>query len=152
MIRNTSLSLQEIGVVDSAPPFAGPVMATILGDYGVGVIKVEHPAGYTLRSLGWQKDGIRGAPQSRAPEDTKRHSPFNWDHRRDPLVLTCAPLQQSRGLANQARLHGRPARRIVAEKRDLPRMIESSATVTHIRPELRAGHRLVKHVRGGWSS
>jgi len=52
------LPLQGLRVVDSASLFAGPVIATMLGDYGADVIKVEHPAGDNLRKLGWEKDGV----------------------------------------------------------------------------------------------
>ena len=52
------LPLAGIRVVDAASLFAGPVIATMLGDYGADVIKVEHPAGDSLRKLGWEKDGV----------------------------------------------------------------------------------------------
>ncbi|WP_343871152.1 CoA transferase [Dactylosporangium roseum] len=52
------LPLQGIRVVDSATLFAGPLIGTMLGDYGADVIKVEHPDGDTLRSLGWERDGV----------------------------------------------------------------------------------------------
>ncbi len=52
------LPLEGIRVVDAASLFAGPVIATMLGDFGADVIKVEHPAGDSLRKLGWQKDGV----------------------------------------------------------------------------------------------
>jgi crotonobetainyl-CoA:carnitine CoA-transferase CaiB-like acyl-CoA transferase len=52
------LPLEGIRVVDAASLFAGPVIATMLGDYGADVIKVEHPAGDNLRKLGWEKDGV----------------------------------------------------------------------------------------------
>jgi formyl-CoA transferase len=52
------LPLEGLRVVDSASLFAGPVIATMLGDYGADVIKVEHPAGDNLRSLGWEKDDV----------------------------------------------------------------------------------------------
>jgi formyl-CoA transferase len=45
-------------VVDSATLFAGPVVATMLGDHGADVIKVEPPGGDNLRTLGWEKDGV----------------------------------------------------------------------------------------------
>jgi crotonobetainyl-CoA:carnitine CoA-transferase CaiB-like acyl-CoA transferase len=38
--------------------FAGPVIGTLLADFGADVIKVEHPKGDALRTLGWQKDGV----------------------------------------------------------------------------------------------
>jgi crotonobetainyl-CoA:carnitine CoA-transferase CaiB-like acyl-CoA transferase len=52
------LPLEGIRVVDAASLFAGPVIATMLGDFGADVIKVEHPTGDNLRKLGWQKDGV----------------------------------------------------------------------------------------------
>jgi len=52
------LPLEGIRVVDAASLFAGPVIATMLADYGADVIKVEHPSGDNLRKLGWQKNGV----------------------------------------------------------------------------------------------
>lgn len=52
------LPLDGVKVIDAASLFAGPVIATMLGDYGADVIKVEHPTGDNLRRLGWQKDGV----------------------------------------------------------------------------------------------
>ena len=45
-------------VIDCATIFAGPLAATILGDFGAEVIKVEHPRGDALRGMGHGKDGI----------------------------------------------------------------------------------------------
>src|SRR5918996_1595543 len=39
-------------------PMAAAPMATLLGDYGADVVKVEHPKGDALRSFGWVKDGV----------------------------------------------------------------------------------------------
>jgi crotonobetainyl-CoA:carnitine CoA-transferase CaiB-like acyl-CoA transferase len=50
-------ALAGIRVIDAASIFAGPVIGTLLGDFGADVIKVEHPRGDNLRSMGWQKDG-----------------------------------------------------------------------------------------------
>jgi crotonobetainyl-CoA:carnitine CoA-transferase CaiB-like acyl-CoA transferase len=50
--------LQGLRVIDCATLFAGPVIASLLGDYGADVVKVEHPRGDGLRSMGWQKDGV----------------------------------------------------------------------------------------------
>lgn len=44
--------LDGLKVVDCATLFAGPVVASILGDFGADVIKVEHPRGDALRGLG----------------------------------------------------------------------------------------------------
>jgi crotonobetainyl-CoA:carnitine CoA-transferase CaiB-like acyl-CoA transferase len=51
-------ALDGIRVVDCATLFAGPVIASMMGDYGADVIKIEHPRGDDLRSMGWQKDGV----------------------------------------------------------------------------------------------
>ena len=50
--------LSGLRVLDVATLFAGPIIATFMADFGADVIKVEHPRGDALRSLGWQKDGI----------------------------------------------------------------------------------------------
>ena len=50
--------LAGLRIIDTATLFAGPMVATLLGDYGAEVIKVEHPAGDSLRNLGWEKDGV----------------------------------------------------------------------------------------------
>ena len=52
-------ALNGITVVDVSTLFAGPLAATILGDYGADVIKVEHPAkGDPARGHGPAKDGV----------------------------------------------------------------------------------------------
>lgn len=50
--------LRGLRVIDAAVLFAGPVIGTLLGDFGADVIKIEHPRGDALRTLGWQKDGV----------------------------------------------------------------------------------------------
>lgn len=50
--------LEGIKVIDAATLFAGPLAATILGDFGAEVTKVEHPKGDPSRSHGYAKDGI----------------------------------------------------------------------------------------------
>ena len=57
-MRDRPLPLSGLKVVDAATLFAGPVIATIMGDYGADVVKIEHPRGDTLRTLGWSKDGV----------------------------------------------------------------------------------------------
>lgn len=52
------LPLEGLRVIDCATLFAGPVIALLMGDYGADVIKIEHPRGDGLRSMGWQKDGV----------------------------------------------------------------------------------------------
>jgi crotonobetainyl-CoA:carnitine CoA-transferase CaiB-like acyl-CoA transferase len=49
--------LQGVRVVDAATIYAGPMIATLLGDFGADVIKVEHPTGDGLRQWEWRKDG-----------------------------------------------------------------------------------------------
>lgn len=50
--------LDGLVVLDLATLFAGPLAATIMGDYGADVIKVEHPAkGDPARTHGHAKDG-----------------------------------------------------------------------------------------------
>jgi crotonobetainyl-CoA:carnitine CoA-transferase CaiB-like acyl-CoA transferase len=50
-------ALEGLKVVDAAVLFAGPMLATHLADFGADVIKVEHPGGDPLRTLGWSKKG-----------------------------------------------------------------------------------------------
>jgi crotonobetainyl-CoA:carnitine CoA-transferase CaiB-like acyl-CoA transferase len=51
-------ALDDIKVVDAATLFAGPLMATVLGDFGADVIKLEHPKrGDPVRDHGAAKDG-----------------------------------------------------------------------------------------------
>jgi crotonobetainyl-CoA:carnitine CoA-transferase CaiB-like acyl-CoA transferase len=51
--------LAGLKVIDISTLFAGPLAATLLGDFGADVIKVEHPArGDPARSHGPAKDGI----------------------------------------------------------------------------------------------
>lgn len=52
------LPLEGLRVVDAATLFAGPVIASVMGDYGADVVKIEHPEGDNLRKLGWTKDGV----------------------------------------------------------------------------------------------
>jgi len=52
------LPLEGLKVIDMATIFAGPVIGSLMGDYGADVIKIEHPNGDTLRSMGWSKDGV----------------------------------------------------------------------------------------------
>jgi len=51
--------LERIRVLDVATLFAGPLIATFLGDFGADVLKVEHPTrGDAVRAHGPAKDGV----------------------------------------------------------------------------------------------
>src|SRR6266849_1848672 len=50
--------LAGLRVLDVATLFAGPMIATLMADFGADVIKVEHPRGDAIRSFGWQKNGV----------------------------------------------------------------------------------------------
>ncbi len=51
-------ALAGIKVLDLATLFAGPLMATILGDFGAEVLKIEHPRGDPARTHGPSKEGV----------------------------------------------------------------------------------------------
>jgi len=51
-------ALDGVRVIDAATLIAGPLVATVLGDFGADVIKVEHPRGDPVRSHGHRKDGV----------------------------------------------------------------------------------------------
>jgi formyl-CoA transferase len=50
--------LEGLRVIDAGSLFAAPVIASLMGDFGADVIKIEHPRGDNLRGLGWSKDGV----------------------------------------------------------------------------------------------
>ncbi len=50
--------LEGLRVVEVATLFAGPLAATLLGDFGAEVIKVEHPKGDPVRYHGHRKNGV----------------------------------------------------------------------------------------------
>lgn len=52
------MPLEGLKVIDLATLFAGPVIASLMADFGADVIKVEHPRGDAIRSFGWQKNGV----------------------------------------------------------------------------------------------
>lgn len=51
-------ALTGLTVIDAATLFAGPLAATLLGDFGAEVIKIEHPKGDPVRLHGHRKNGI----------------------------------------------------------------------------------------------
>ena len=50
--------LAGVKVLDAGVLFAGPIIGTILADFGADVVKIEHPRGDPLRTLGWRKDDV----------------------------------------------------------------------------------------------
>ncbi len=57
-MSQNSRALQGVRVLDVSTLFAGPLAATILGDFGAEVIKIEHPRGDPVRDHGHSKNGI----------------------------------------------------------------------------------------------
>jgi crotonobetainyl-CoA:carnitine CoA-transferase CaiB-like acyl-CoA transferase len=51
-------ALRGLRVVDAATLVAGPLLATLLGDHGADVVKIEHPRGDALRVLGPEREGV----------------------------------------------------------------------------------------------
>ncbi len=49
--------LKGLRVIDCATLFAGPIISTLMGDFGADVIKIEHPKGDPLRHMGARKSG-----------------------------------------------------------------------------------------------
>jgi crotonobetainyl-CoA:carnitine CoA-transferase CaiB-like acyl-CoA transferase len=56
--QETELPLTGLRVLDLSSLYAGPWIATSLGDFGADVLKVEHPRGDDARRWGLSKDGI----------------------------------------------------------------------------------------------
>jgi crotonobetainyl-CoA:carnitine CoA-transferase CaiB-like acyl-CoA transferase len=56
--RDADGALAGVRVLDIGTLFAGPLIATLMGDFGADVIKLEHPSGDGVRKLGWQRDGV----------------------------------------------------------------------------------------------
>lgn len=55
---STTGALAGLRVLDAATLFAGPLAATLLGDFGAEVIKIEHPKGDPVRHHGHSKHGV----------------------------------------------------------------------------------------------
>lgn len=58
MQDNAIKALSGLRVLDVATLVAGPLAATLLGDYGAEVTKIEHPRGDPARTLGPRLDGV----------------------------------------------------------------------------------------------
>ena len=57
--NGNGMALQGLKILDTSQLFAGAMPATLMGDFGAEVIKVEHPNnGDGLRTMGSFKDGI----------------------------------------------------------------------------------------------
>jgi crotonobetainyl-CoA:carnitine CoA-transferase CaiB-like acyl-CoA transferase len=54
----SEMPLEGLLVLDLSNLYAGPMVSTILGDYGATVVKVEHPRGDDARRWGLSKDGV----------------------------------------------------------------------------------------------
>ena len=50
--------ISGLKVIDCSTILAGPITASVLGDFGADVIKIEHPHGDALRKMGFSKDGV----------------------------------------------------------------------------------------------
>jgi len=57
-MTETASALEGVRVLDASTLFAGPLAATILGDFGADVIKIEHPRGDPVRHHGHTKDNV----------------------------------------------------------------------------------------------
>jgi len=57
-LAETKGPLHGLRVIDVATLFAGPMIATMFGDGGADVIKVEHPKGDPIRNHGEHKNGV----------------------------------------------------------------------------------------------
>jgi len=51
------MPLEGLKVIDCATLFAGPLITTLMGDFGADVIKIEHPSGDPIRNMGYKKEG-----------------------------------------------------------------------------------------------
>ncbi len=58
MTDDDTLPLSGLKVIDAASIFAGPLIATLLADFGADVVKIEHPTGDSLRKTGHKKNGV----------------------------------------------------------------------------------------------
>lgn len=59
--RGSACPLSGIRVIDAATMIAGPYAATLMGDLGADVVKIESPAGDDLRRIGKERGGETGS-------------------------------------------------------------------------------------------
>jgi crotonobetainyl-CoA:carnitine CoA-transferase CaiB-like acyl-CoA transferase len=57
-VTGQGAALADVKVLDLSSLYAGPLIATMLGDFGADVVKVEHPRGDDARRWGQAKDGV----------------------------------------------------------------------------------------------
>lgn len=58
MTTTSPSALEGVKVLDLSNLYAGPMVSTIMGDFGATVLKVEHPRGDNARRWGAAKDGV----------------------------------------------------------------------------------------------
>ena len=74
MTTTTTAPLTGLRVLDLATLFAGPLAATMLGDFGAEVIKVEHPRKPDpSRGHGPSKDGVGPLVEAARPQQAHDH-------------------------------------------------------------------------------
>lgn len=56
MVSSSDSPLAGVRVPDAATISAGPVIMTLLGDFGADVVLLEHPRGDGLRDWVWHRD------------------------------------------------------------------------------------------------
>lgn len=79
-------ALANLRVLDVSTIFAGPLAATLLGDTGADVIKIEHPRGDAMRHHGAAKDG-HGLWWKNVGRNKRTVTlDFSTDHGRDVLL------------------------------------------------------------------
>lgn len=57
----SAVPLSGVRVIDAASMIAGPYAATLMGDLGADVIKIEAPAGDDMRRIGQEREGETGS-------------------------------------------------------------------------------------------
>ena len=78
--------LEGLRVIDSATLFAGPLIATLMGDFGADVIKIEHPSGDPLRNMGAKEERPRALVEDRGASN-KRCIALDLKHEDDAGIF-----------------------------------------------------------------